>query len=273
MGPPMKKRGRRTTARYALVEFLVFTALTLSTSALGAALGGGKNIDCSSPTDFPAGSYCTALRSAIAAENQAVIYGKQLSWMRLEVILASIGIAVTAWAARSAASAARSARVSVDANRRPKLLVREMILTRIGDHSLTIESVVANAGDAAAIIVESFVDIQSVDPHRWEPQRITEGTNILGAVHIEPGAQHRWTIEVAIGDGTLIGLAYAEQVANARDMHEAHALAIGLWLRGAVVYADAAGIRRRTAFFRRLNAWTRRFYSPGPDTSDYEYSD
>ncbi len=165
-------------------------------------------------------------------------------------------------------------RQGIAAQRRPKFLIREMILSELTDEQLRITSVLANAGDARGAVIGSFVEIQSVIPQQWRPQEAPPDANVMGNFALESGEQRRWTFGSAVGPGTAINLANAQAVQQAHGGQDPGLmLGVACYLRGFVVYEDEHGIRRRTAFFRRLNVGTWRFYSLGPEATDYEYAD
>lgn len=168
---------------------------------------------------------------------------------------------------------------SLGAQRRPRLLVRELLQFPIttGD-TLKIQCAVGNAGDAEGTIVESYVDAQSSTFEEWRPRRSLNNSNPIGNVSVPPGGQAYWDIDCRIGAATLINIANAEEAAR-KQAQAFGPIAIGtigpspptIHLQGFIVYIDGKGVRRRTAFLRHLDVRSLRFYTR--EDPDYEYAD
>lgn len=161
---------------------------------------------------------------------------------------------------------------ALKAHRRPKVLIREMGLAHLGDNSLRIDCYFANAGDATATILGTFVDIQSTKIEKWISKPVVIDPGLQGQI-IEAGATRGWTFQAPVGPGTLITLAYAEEVLAARNNPDPTSVSATLYVRGVVIYEDCMHVQRRTAFWRVLNARTYRFHALGLEDSDYEYAD
>jgi len=179
--------------------------------------------------------------------------------------------------ARTARHGVKVAREAIEANRRPRLFVRELLQFPItsGD-TLKIQFAIGNAGDAEGTISESFIDGQSSTFSAWRPVRPPAERNPIGPKPIKPGEQLYWDVDLKIGAATLMNIANAEVESERRARDVGPTVQLypeppTIIVNGFVIYTDSKGVRRKTAFLRRLNVRSLRF--DRIEDPDYEYAD
>jgi hypothetical protein len=157
------------------------------------------------------------------------------------------------------------------ANRRPKFLIREAHLAVIHCPGEPVEQttyqvrcILANAGEAIGTVVESYGTVMQIEHSTWKQLSAEDDINMFGSLSLTAGAYKTIEFFIPTEDFEMIGINLA--------MHaDGQPMTPGLFFRGSLAYIDGNGVRRRTAFCRRLDPGTRNFVNPG--ASEYEYAD
>jgi hypothetical protein len=121
---------------------------------------------------------------------------------------------------------ARIMQTAIEAPRRPRLAVREVMLFPITNGpTLKLRCVIANTGNQEGLIVESHFEVQSVDHGALMPLQPIEGANPIGPINLGPGEHKFWEVGSTVGDATLLNIANAQT-------HQSQNLVTNLYFRG-----------------------------------------
>lgn len=158
---------------------------------------------------------------------------------------------------------AKLARDEFNATHRPKIILREAFIAPLPQDGQPIQVAysLANVGVGPAIIIESLIDIcvrSNIDDvfHRVMP---SDSQNMIGREKLVAGSH------------LLKGFANTGVVWDTRAKMDYVPAHLGIFFSGMVVYSDAAGTRRRTAFHCRYYHDRQRFYPS--DDPQLNYAD
>ncbi len=117
-------------------------------------------------------------------------------------------------------------------SRRPRILIREMTLNEGStDEKLRIECAVVNGGDATAMMLGSFADVQCVRMQNWRPRPVVINMG-LGNI-LKSGEHFTWVFEVRPEDATRMALAQTREHVGDADENSTN-----LYVRGVLLYKD-----------------------------------
>jgi hypothetical protein len=192
-------------------------------------------------------------------------------YVQLRLIRESLNDAkIAANAAKEAADAgkiqAEIAQKTLVLTHRPKLIVRELVMTTnpTTRRDVAVSYVVANVGASPAEIIESWVDCQNIKDGIPRPLQPPEKANVIGPETIEAARYISRKHESTVSHQSLI-------VEHMGAQRKGPAGEPRLFFRGFIVYRDENLFPRRTSFCRAYDFGKRRFRVF--EDPDYEYAD
>ncbi|HWY06177.1 MAG TPA: hypothetical protein VNY24_04910 [Candidatus Acidoferrales bacterium] len=255
---PPESRGIRTS-----------TSSQISKQPTGGRSNDNSSVKGSTP---PAGYAQTANcdNKTAPADQDINIQRKLVRYTRLLVVAGFITALVIGWQSWETRKAAEAARQSILLTHRPKLIVRNVVSPQLETlHPLaSVEDLVrSNAGDQfegyfqVANVGNTPAVIQSIHDHIFVgnglPMERQYSSNRIDEISLAAGESRR--IEL-----TPVNVPYETQGVIVREQ-------INVYVIGLIAYTDGLGIRRETAFCRRLDRALQRLV-PVQD-NDYEYAD
>jgi hypothetical protein len=144
------------------------------------------------------------------------------------------------------------ARANFNAAYPPELVMREVGFTTLKSGEDCIVFTLVNRGRNPCEIVESEFVFQSTPPDGQAVQ--TEGANRIGPIRLTAGEFHTYSRPMASEEEDFL--------AGARGMTDCY-------FRSTIIYADAAGLRRRFMLTRKCEPSSNRFIPTGSPEDEY----
>lgn len=195
---------------------------------------------------------------------QLIVFGLQARRLRQTIDEMKIATKATEKAATAAERSAEIARHEFIATHRPKIIVRQFSIDKVGDdgESVDIGYEMVNTGESLATVVCSSLKLWWHSPAKPLPAIPPYAESIVQSTPLESGSP------VTAPSQHVPDFAFVE---GFEEGSEATATGDHLFALGYIDYKDTIGKTRRTAFLRRYDFTAKRF--DAIHHTEYEYQD